>query len=62
MTLSPYIKAVVAFIGGLAAFLITLIGDDTWTNQDTGTLLTWIGQTYFVYQARNKPIDPVGGE
>lgn len=57
--LSPVAKAVVAFIGGLVAFLIGLLTDGNFTQQDAGLLAVWVLQTVGVYKATNKPATAV---
>lgn len=52
--LSPIAKAVVAFIGGLAAFLVGLLTDGNFSGEDAGLLAVWAAQTYGVYRTPNK--------
>lgn len=54
MRLSPIAKAVVAFVGGLGAFLVGVLGDGRFDSQDVGLLAVWFLQTFGVYQVPNK--------
>lgn len=59
--LSPYAKAVVAFIVGAVVFVGGLLTDGDWNLQDTISLVGWLAATFGVYQTPNKENVEIGG-